>query len=41
MWMQGIDGYIDDFEGTVYSFTPTGVMRKGIDPERDVWTTKE
>ena len=41
MWMQGIDGYIDDFEGTVYSFTPTAVMRKGIDPERDVWTTKE
>jgi Domain of unknown function (DUF4347) len=41
MWIQGIDGYIDDFEGTVYSFTPRGVMRKGIDPERDVWTTKE
>jgi len=33
--------YIDDFEGTVYSFTPAGGMRKGIDPEKDVWTVKE
>ena len=32
---------IDDYEGTVYSFTPAGGMRKGIDPERDVWTVKE
>jgi hypothetical protein len=33
--------YIDDFEGTVYSFTPAGGMRKGIDPEKDVWTVQE
>jgi hypothetical protein len=26
---------IDDFEGTVYDFTPNGVARKGIDPEND------
>lgn len=32
---------IDDFEGTVYSFTPAGGMRKGIDPIRDVWTVRE
>lgn len=35
MWFHD---YIDDFEGTVYSFTPVGVMRKGIDPEKDVST---
>jgi hypothetical protein len=32
---------IDDFEGTVYSFTPVGGMRKGIDPEKDIWTVQE
>jgi hypothetical protein len=32
---------IDDYEGTVYSFTPTQGMRKGIDPEKDVWTVQE
>jgi hypothetical protein len=32
---------IDDFEGTVYSFTPAGGMRKGIDPEKDIWTVQE
>lgn len=32
---------IDDYEGTVYSFTPAGGMRKGIDPEKDVWTVQE
>jgi hypothetical protein len=32
---------IDDFEGTVYSFTPARGMLKGIDPEKDVWTVQE
>jgi hypothetical protein len=32
---------IDDFEGTVYSFTPARGMQKGIDPEKDVWTVQE
>jgi len=32
---------IDDFEGTVYSFTPAGGMTKGIDPEEFVWTVQE
>jgi hypothetical protein len=26
---------IDDFEGTVYSFTPGWAMRKGIDPHEN------
>jgi hypothetical protein len=29
---------INDFDGTVYSFSPSGVMRKGIDPLKDVPT---
>ena len=32
---------IDDYEGTVYSFTPAGGMKKGIDPEKYVWTVQE
>jgi transposase-like protein len=32
---------IDDYEGTVYSFSPGAGMRKGIDPEKDVWTVQE
>jgi hypothetical protein len=33
-------GQIDDYEGTVYSFTVTGGMQRGIDPEDVVWTVK-
>lgn len=40
LWMQCFQDYIDDYEGTVYSFTPVGVVRKGIDPEQEVWTAK-
>jgi hypothetical protein len=39
LWF-GLDGQIDDFEGTVYSFTPMGHVSKGIDPEEVVWTIK-
>jgi len=35
----GLSGNIDDFEGTVYSFTPRGTFR-GINPQTDVWTVK-
>lgn len=40
LYYTGLSGQIDDFEGTVYSFTPTGGMRAGIDPEDVVWTIK-
>ena len=32
--------FIDDFEGSVYGFTPGAGMRK-IDPERDIFTVQE
>lgn len=28
-------------DGSLSSFTPTQGMRKGIDPEKDVWTVQE
>ena len=30
---------IDDYEGSVFAFTPDGAMRK-IDPEKDIWTVQ-
>jgi hypothetical protein len=31
-------GLITDYDGTVYSFSPEGIVRKGIDPIKDVET---
>ena len=37
-----VDGQIDEFEGAVYSFTPTGKMRPIVDPNTSpfIWTIK-
>jgi len=34
----GLSGHIDEYEGTVYGFTGSGDMHKGIDPEDFVHT---